>query len=319
MKRLIAATSLACMGLLSTPTLLAQPVAKQTTYAIVVCESLNNQQSFCKADAYLGARLAREISHNRCYEGRTFGFERGGIWINGGCRGEFEIGRGIGAPIGPGPGQGAGPGGPGYHGELLLCESIDDRRAYCAADARSGVQLVRQLSRDNCYEGQTWGYDQRGVWVDHGCRAEFRIAHSGPGGNPPGSGGPDYQASVICRSVGGNQQLCPLDVGRHRVELVRKISKAACVQGQSWGYDRRSVWVGNGCRGEFAVVRAREPQFMTCESLQDRRQYCPANTVYGVELSRQLSRSPCSEGYTWGYDRNAVWVDQGCRAEFIVH
>ena len=43
-----------------------------------------------------------------------------------------------------------------------------------------------------------------------------------------------------------------------------------------------------------------------------------ANTVYGVQLNRQLSRTPCTEGYTWGYDRNAIWVDRGCRAEFLV-
>ncbi len=323
MKRLIATLAVGCIGLLSSSGLIAQPVAKQTTYALVVCESINNQQSFCKADAYLGVQLVREISRNRCFEDRTYGFESGGIWINGGCRAEFEIGRGGSRP-GPGPG-GPGHGGPGHGGpgqpggEIVLCESLDGRRAYCDAPTRGGVRMARQLSRNDCYEGQTWGYDQRGIWVDRGCRAEFELIRTGnPGIRPPGSGSGEYLGTVVCRSEGQRQQICPLDIGNNRIDLIRKISKAACVQGQTWGYDRRGVWVSNGCRGEFAVIRVAEPRLLICESVQERRQYCPANTVYGVEMSRQLSRNPCTEGYTWGYDRNAVWVDRGCRAEFVV-
>jgi hypothetical protein len=29
------------------------------------------------------------------------------------------------------------------------------------------------LSRDGCYQGETWGYDGRGIWVSGGCRADF--------------------------------------------------------------------------------------------------------------------------------------------------
>ena len=36
------------------------------------------------------------------------------------------------------------------------------------------VILVRQLSDSRCVQGQTWGWDARGVWVDRGCRGEFR-------------------------------------------------------------------------------------------------------------------------------------------------
>jgi len=39
--------------------------------------------------------------------------------------------------------------------------------------AFAGVQLVRQISRSACIEGQTWGYARNGIWVSQGCRAEF--------------------------------------------------------------------------------------------------------------------------------------------------
>ena len=55
----------------------------------------------------------------------------------------------------------------------ITCSSNDGRRAYCNADTRGGVRLVRQISGSRCEQGSTWGYDSRGVWVDQGCRAEF--------------------------------------------------------------------------------------------------------------------------------------------------
>jgi hypothetical protein len=55
---------------------------------------------------------------------------------------------------------------------------------------------------------------------------------------------------------------------------------------------------------------------ITCESKGGNYQYCPANTSNGVTLKRQLSSSGCWYQSTWGFDRNGIWVDQGCRAEF---
>jgi hypothetical protein len=316
MKRPIAVLISICASLLPLSAVLAQPAAKQTTYALIVCESPNGQQSFCSADTHRGVRMLRELSRNRCFEGRTFGYERDGIWISGGCAAEFEIGRG----------NASGPGYVPRPGEIVTCESRDGRRSQCDVDTRGGVSLVRQLSRNDCIEGDSWGHDRRGIWVDLGCRAEFEVRRGGgyppPSGPGPGSGhGPahgEYLGTVTCRSEGGRQQICPAEIGRNRVELTRKISKAPCVQGHSWGYDHRAVWVSDGCRGEFSVLRVREPRALVCESVQNRRQYCPANTVYGVALTRQISRKECTEGYSWGYDRNAIWVDLGCRAEFLV-
>jgi hypothetical protein len=35
-------------------------------------------------------------------------------------------------------------------------------------------------------------------------------------------------------------------------------------------------------------------------------------------MTRQRSESPCRQGSTWGFDRNGIWVDRGCRAEFTL-
>ena len=37
------------------------------------------------------------------------------------------------------------------------------------------AELVRQISGSPCIRGNTWGVDNRGLWVDRGCRAEFEV------------------------------------------------------------------------------------------------------------------------------------------------
>jgi hypothetical protein len=63
--------------------------------------------------------------------------------------------------------------------ETITCESIDGRERYCSANTRGGVYLSNQLSRDGCYQGDTWGYDRHGIWVSGGCRAQFQTGYGG--------------------------------------------------------------------------------------------------------------------------------------------
>lgn len=54
-------------------------------------------------------------------------------------------------------------------------ESKNMQRTYKRTSTRGGVRLVKQLSREACVEGVSWGFDRDGIWVDQGCRAEFRV------------------------------------------------------------------------------------------------------------------------------------------------
>src|SRR5690349_8487815 len=62
--------------------------------------------------------------------------------------------------------------------QTMTCSSDDMHRHYCGADTRGGVQIARQRSDATCRQGYSWGYDRRGVWVDHGCRADFVVGNS---------------------------------------------------------------------------------------------------------------------------------------------
>src|SRR5262249_15647622 len=61
-----------------------------------------------------------------------------------------------------------------------------------------------------------------------------------------------------------------------------------------------------------------QTQTVTCSSDDMGRHTCPIDARGGVQLTRQISGSPCIFGRTWGYDSKGIWVDRGCRAEFQV-
>ncbi|MCS6885221.1 MAG: DUF3011 domain-containing protein [Acidobacteriota bacterium] len=46
--------------------------------------------------------------------------------------------------------------------------------------------------------------------------------------------------------------------------------------------------------------------------------YYRIDTYNQVRLLRQFSKAPCRKDYSWGYDSRGVWVDKGCRGEFLV-
>jgi hypothetical protein len=59
--------------------------------------------------------------------------------------------------------------------QTISCSSEDGKRHYCSANGPGRARLVNQRSESACTEGYSWGSDDRGIWVDHGCRADFAI------------------------------------------------------------------------------------------------------------------------------------------------
>src|SRR5882724_4990940 len=66
--------------------------------------------------------------------------------------------------------------------QTISCSSDDGRRHYCPANTEGRIRLERQRSESPCDEGYSWGSDGRGIWVDHGCRADFAVEGGREGG-----------------------------------------------------------------------------------------------------------------------------------------
>ncbi|MBX3644936.1 MAG: DUF3011 domain-containing protein [Rubrivivax sp.] len=60
------------------------------------------------------------------------------------------------------------------------------------------------------------------------------------------------------------------------------------------------------------------PGTIRCESQHDARKHCAVRNLDtgSVSLKRRLSESACQRDRNWGVDRDGIWVDNGCRAEF---
>ncbi|MGH8080707.1 MAG: DUF3011 domain-containing protein [Lysobacter sp.] len=205
-----------------------------------------------------------------------------------------------------------------YGGDVLRCASGDTETVRCPADTRGGVRLVRRTSGKPCVEGTTWGADRGGVWVSQGCSADFVLGKGGSGADSTAG------ARVIkCESRGGRWNHCPAKT-EAGVALAQQLSKQPCLRNQSWGTDAGGVWVSGGCRGEFrllgvepvAEAATAAPNVVRCESLDRRARRCDGDTGAGVRMVKQLSKSECVEGRSWGFDAHGVWVEDGCRAEF---
>lgn len=149
-----------------------------------------------------------------------------------------------------------------------------------------------------------------------------------------------HERVLRCESIDERSRYCPADT-RGGVALVHQRSRAACIPGRTWGFDRRGIWVSHGCRGEFALGggRYRDDRYdrgygydrgydrgygprarvVRCESHDNRSRFCRVpGGVRDVDVHRVISRAGCSYGYSWGFRRDGIWVDRGCRADFVV-
>jgi hypothetical protein len=58
---------------------------------------------------------------------------------------------------------------------------------------------------------------------------------------------------------------------------------------------------------------------LVCASKNGRPARCRTDfPIRRAELDKRYSGSPCTYGRTWGFDRDEVWVTDGCRARFVL-
>ena len=194
------------------------------------------------------------------------------------------------------------------------------------------------------YGGQDGYYDSRSGYGDSG------YGNSGYGN----SGYGNNRDMVRCESRNGRTTSCRMDT-RGGVRLVTQTSQSACVRGRTWGVSGNSVWVSRGCRGRFASTgygdsrygygddRNRDGRYndgydnrddnrddnrygsnngrvLRCESHDGQYNFCNTyGNVSSAQLRRQLSDTSCRLNVSWGYRNGGIWVDRGCRAEFVVY
>jgi hypothetical protein len=282
----------------------------------VICTSLEGRYRECAAPFRGTAVVTQQLSRAACVQGRTWGQKPGLIWVDDGCRARFGIVRNAGTN----PPRG-----------MVVCAS--NRGAYreCNTGIRGRVVLVNRLNNSAaCIEGRTWGQKPGIVWVDDGCRAQFR-SDGRPGWRDDRTDRRDGRAwvrdpnyGVDCYATGTGRTVCQWDTRYGTPTIVRRVA-GTCVQGRDWGYDRNGeLWVTAGCRARFGyaatsdVAFVRDPNYsVTCYATGTGRTVCDWDSRYGTPTLLRREAGECIEGRDWGYDRTGdLWVTAGCRARF---
>ena len=88
---------------------------------------------------------------------------------------------------------------------------------------------------------------------------------------------------MSCGSARGAPNYCRADLDRLRFLDLQQQSRADCIRGQTFGFDRGGVWVRGGCRAHFWFVPARgegryadgRERTLVCASREGRRNWCP--------------------------------------------
>ncbi len=135
--------------------------------------------------------------------------------------------------------------------------------------------------------------------------------------------------SVTCESQDNRVRECRTPFRNPVISQV--LSNAPCIEGRTWGErGRGNVWVTDGCRARFVDARGNSGNggggwggnnnaqgAVRCESQDGSLQECAAPRGARMTIARQLSDTRCVEGRNWGQRGSSIWVDDGCRAEFV--
>ena len=77
--------------LIFSTTCMTLPASAQT--GGLTCSSNDGGYQYCRADTQNRVELVRQISGSRCDQGYSWGFDFRGIWVDRGCRAQFNYGR----------------------------------------------------------------------------------------------------------------------------------------------------------------------------------------------------------------------------------
>lgn len=151
------------------------------------CSSVDGRRETCTVDGRIeNIRLTQQYSRNDC--SGQWGYTSSFIWVENGCRAEFAVDlvtykplprppipdrRSPGGPVGP---TRPDPQQPGEVTKSILCESKNGRYNSCSTGGQIlDVILSSQHSVSECSQGTSYGVGRDYIWVDKGCRADFKV------------------------------------------------------------------------------------------------------------------------------------------------
>jgi hypothetical protein len=89
--RILTALGTALAIMLGSPEHASLAVPRAEAATRLVCASANFDYSYCRVDTRGGIRLLQQLSRAPCVQGRTWGTDPRGIWVDRGCSAQFSV------------------------------------------------------------------------------------------------------------------------------------------------------------------------------------------------------------------------------------
>ena len=129
-------------------------------------------------------------------------------------------------------------------GDVVHCVSTESGRTYCGEPHHRYV--IVGTAPAECVRGKTWDFDDRGVWVSSGCRADFTVEADEVTSRSTYVS--DSGRVVHCVSTESGRTYCG---AYHAHYVISGTPDPVCVEGRTWGVDKHGIWVTGGCKGDF--------------------------------------------------------------------
>jgi hypothetical protein len=161
----------------------AMVMAQSNTFS---CSSDDGKRHTCTANGNSAIQFVRQRSQSPCIQGRTYGIDRGSVWVTNGCRADFAVSNyGYNRP--PNNSRGYHGGGGGYVGAgsikyygsfengIATCSARNDQpRTFCST--YGSLRNARPLQvNGNCQLGRSWDVGPNGLWVSSGCSGKWQV------------------------------------------------------------------------------------------------------------------------------------------------
>ncbi|MFO1394118.1 MAG: DUF3011 domain-containing protein [Steroidobacteraceae bacterium] len=200
----------------------------------ITCESRNDAYQACPVDTSHGVRLTQQLSSQGCWQNDTWGYDRNRIWVDRGCRAQFQVGESSSSSSGNGDALAAAAV-VGLAAAAIIASNQKD-------DHHNNKHNNNYDNYDNRYSNSY--YDDYYNRHDDRYYSNTRYGYNGYGGDP--------RRIFLCESRNGHRNYCNIPIRGH-VEVFKQRSSKSCTYGRSWGVNGKNVWVDDGCRADFAV------------------------------------------------------------------
>lgn len=271
-------TLMACVTALS--------VSLNAQTGTLTCTSNDGSYHYCRAETQNQVRLVRQLPGPRCQPNYSWGFDYRGVWVDRGCRAQFEFGKDssnsdTGSAIAA-----------GIIGAIILGSVA----ASSSNHNDDGAAEHRDYYRDGYRLGQQdWDLNRPPYYLAYRNRFPREYENTFASGYDDGYN--NRRNNSYSRDYGyGNDSSWRNRTGTND---------------PNWGTINNP---GHGVSGYGP-----QEKIITCSDDSGHGAHCNAITAGGVDLVHQRSGSPCQQDYSWGVDQSGIWVSHGCRADFVLH